>query len=103
MYDVIFILETNLATSILPNIESYTAYANPNLKLCTHGGIAAYVKNNYSQNIFDLSYGECYITFRFNFAPSYIFGGVYIQPENSKYFSPSMFDNLSAFFSICDM
>ena len=101
MYDVIFILEANLATSVLPSVKHYTAYANPNLKLCIHCGIAVYEKNDYSKNIFDLSYGECYITFRFNFAPNYIFGGVYIQPENAGYFNPSMCAQLASILSHC--
>ena len=60
-----------------------------------------YVKNSYAKNIFDLSFGECYVTFRFDFAPTYIVGGVYIQPENSKYFSPNMFAELDSLLSRC--
>ena len=100
VYDFIFILESNLATPVLLEIENYTAYADPNLKICKHGGIAAYVKNSYAKNIFDLSFSACYITFRFDFAPTYIVG-VYIQPENSKYFSPNMFAELDSLLSRC--
>ena len=101
MHDVIFILESNLSTPVLTKIENYTAYADANLKICKHGGIAAYAKNSYAKNIFDLSFSECYVTFRFDFAPTYIVRGVYIQPENSKYFSPNMFAELDSLLSRC--
>ena len=39
--------------------------------------------------------------FRFDFAPTYIVGGVYIQAENSKYFSPNMFAELDSLLSRC--
>ena len=97
--DVIFILESNLATAALPKIENYTALADPTQRYCTHGGIAAYVKNNILKSVIDLSYNECYVTFKLDFAPSYIFGGVYIQPENSKYFTPNMFAQLDSLIS----
>ena len=43
----------------------------------------------------------CYLTLRFDFTPCYLFGGVYIQPENSKYLSPNMFASLDSLLSRC--
>ena len=71
------------------------------LKYCSHGGIAVYIKNTYVKNIIDLSYNECYLTLRLDFAPCYLFGCVYIQPENSKYFNPNMFASLNSLLSRC--
>ena len=100
-YDIIFIFETNLVSSALPKIDNYTALANPNLKYCTHGGIAVFVKNTIIKNVFDLTHNACYIAFRLDTVPSYIFGGVYIQPENSRYFTPNMFAELDTLLSRC--
>ena len=100
-YDIIFILESNLTASVLPNFAEYTAIANPSLKYCNHGGIAVYVKNYLIKSVMDISFNECYVTFRLDTAPNYLFGGVYIQPENSKYFSPNMFADLDTLLLRC--
>ena len=86
----------------LPTIVNYTTFADPKKKFCNHGGIAAYVKNCFASNIFDLSYNECYVSFRLDIAPTYLFGGVYINPENSKYFTPEMFAELDSLLVRCD-
>ena len=86
----------------LPKIVNYTTFADPKKKFCNHGGIAAYVKNCFASNIFDLSYNECYVSFRLDIAPTYLFGGVYINPENSKYFTPEMFAELDSLLVRCD-
>ena len=86
----------------LPKIVNYTAFADPKKNFCNHGGIAAYVKNCFASNIFDLSYNECYVSFRLDIAPTYLFGGVYINPENSKYFTPEMFTELDSLLVRCD-
>ena len=60
------------------------------------------MKNCFASNIFDLSYDECYVSFRLDIAPTYLFGGVYINPENSKYFTPEMFAELDSLLVRCD-
>ena len=44
MYDIIFLLETNLGYDVLPSFESYTKFADPDKRNCKFGGIACYVK-----------------------------------------------------------
>ena len=100
-FDVLFILETNLAASVLPDIKHFTAFADPNTKSSRHGGIALYIRNNIAENVFDISYKECYISFRFDFAPEFLYDGVYIQPENSKYFKINMFAELDLLLHKC--
>ena len=78
----------------LPKIQSYTKISNPSVKQCNHGGIVVYVKNNIFKNVFNITHNECFLTFRLDIAPQYIFGGVYIQPENSRYFNMKMFADL---------
>ena len=52
--------------------------------------VFAYVKNCFASNILDLSYKDCYVSFRLDIATIYLFGGVYIKSENSKHFTPEM-------------
>ena len=59
------------------------------------------MKDIYTRNIFNLSYSDCYVIFRFDFAPSYIFDGVYIQLENSKYLTSRMFAEVDSLLSHC--
>ena len=51
IYDIIFILETNLASKAIPKMDNYTSFSQPNLKYCTHGGIAVFVKNSISKKM----------------------------------------------------
>ena len=37
---------------------------------CTQGGIAVYMKKKLVKNVIDISYNRCFLTFRFDFAPS---------------------------------
>ena len=60
-----------------------------------------YIKNNLVKNVMDISYNRSFLAFRFDFGPSYLFGGVYIQPENSKNFEPGMFADLDTLTSRC--
>ena len=80
---------------ILPEIEGYKKYADQNILKLQHGGIVAYVHKALVPHVFDVTYNTCYISFRLDFAPLFIFIGVYIQPENSKYFTSDMFSDLS--------
>ena len=59
------------------------------------------MKKKSVKNVIDISYNRCFLTFRFDFALSYLFGGVYIKPENSKHFEPSMFADLDTLMCHC--
>ena len=48
------------------------------------------------KNIFSIRHNECYLSFRLDFAPNYVFCGVYIQPENAKYFQSKMFADVNS-------
>ena len=80
---------------ILPEIENYKKYADRKVLQIKYGGIVAYIHKTLVSHVFDVTYDSCFIAFRLDFAPSFIFIGVYIQPENSRYFSTDMFSDLS--------
>ena len=86
--------ESAMGFDILPEIEGYKKYADPNVVHINHGGIVAYVHKCLVPHVFDVRYNTCYVAFRLDFAPLFIFIGVYIQPENSKYFTTEMFSDL---------
>ena len=101
VYDIIFIFESNLAHSATPKIKNYTCFVNPTKTISIHGGIAVYIKNNLSKKLINIKYGECFITFRLDNTPHILFGGVYIQPENSKYFKLTMFSQIDSILVDC--
>ena len=100
LYDIVFIFESNLAYSALPEIDKYTVFCNPE-RYCKHGGIALYVKDNIANHIFDITYNECFIMFRLDFAPERMFGGVYIYPESSIYYLDKMFADVDQMLAKC--
>ena len=81
--------------AIIPEIDNYKKYAAHNITRLNHGGIVAYIHKMLIPNVFDVSYHTCFISFRLDYIPNFIFIGVYIQPENSSYFTPAMFSDLS--------
>ena len=99
---MMFFFETNLTTMALPTFDNYTVISNPNRKSSSHGGIAVYIKNHLRKNVIDIEYNECYISFRLDIAPDFIFAGTYIQPENSKYLSLQMLADLNALLRKCN-
>ena len=100
-YDIAFMSETALATKTLPRLDGYTGLSNSDRKLYSHGGIIVYTRNVYTNHVIDITYNECYISFRFDFAPNVIFIGIYIQPENSKNFRIKMFADIDVLISKC--
>ena len=80
---------------ILPEIDNYQKYADQKISQTNHGGVVAYVHVSLVAHVFDIQYETCYVSFRLDFAPSFIFVGAYIQPESSKYFSTELFGALS--------
>ena len=80
---------------IIPEIENFKKYADPNILQLNHGGIVAYVHKSLIAHVFDVQYETCFVSFRLDFAPSFIFIGMYIQPESSRYFSTDLFGLLS--------
>ena len=101
LYDIIFILETNLAYSALPEIDNYTVLCNSD-RYCKQGGIAVYLKDDIATHIFDVTYNECYIMFRLDFAPSRMFGGVYIYHERSVNYDDKMFADVDELLIKCN-
>ena len=98
-YDIAFMSEIALATETLPRLVGYTGLSNR--KIYSHGGIIVYIRNVYINHVIDIIYNECYISFRFNFAPNVVFIGIYIQPENSKNFHIKIFADIDVLFSKC--
>ena len=81
---------------ILPNIKNYTKFADQSVKILDHGGIVAYVHNILASHVFDVTYSDCFISFRLDFIPEFVFIGAYIQPENSLHFDADMFGALGS-------
>ena len=95
MYDIIFLSETNLGYDVLPSFQSYKKFANPDHQICKFGGIACYVKEGLANHLFQVKYDTSYISFRIDTCPSFMFYGVYIQPEGARYFHESLFTDLA--------
>ena len=93
--DIIFILETSTGYQALSEIKDYRKYADENIHDLNHGGIAMYVQKLLILHVIDVKYGNGYKSFRLDYAPRFLFIGMYIQPENSLYFNESMFCDLS--------
>ncbi len=80
---------------ILPELKDYKKYADQKISQINHGGIVAYIHKSLVPHVFDINYYTCFISLRLDFAPSFIFIGMYIQPESSRYFTTDMFSDLS--------
>ena len=93
-YDIIFLLETNLGYDVLPSFDYYTKFANPDIKICNFGGIACYVKHGLANHLFQIRFDSSFISFRIDTCPSFMFYGVYIQPEGARYFNEGLFTDL---------
>ena len=81
---------------ILPSIKNYKIFADQNVKVQDHGGVIAYVDNCLASHVFDVTYNTCFISFRLDHVPQYVFIGVYIQPEGSSHFDPNMYGALGS-------
>ena len=93
--DIVFVAETSIGHGSLPSLDGYTVFSDKSVEVCNHGGLAFYIKNEYSGSVFDVNFNTCFISFRLDFIPKMIFTGAYIQPESSRYFDESMFGDLS--------
>ena len=91
-----FLLESSMGYDILPRIKDYKIFADQNAKIQDHGGIVAYVENSLASHVFDVTYNSCFISFRLDHIPQFVFIGMYIQPEGSSYFDADMFGDLGA-------
>ena len=95
--DILFVTETSAGYDAIPTIKGYEKYADNSVHELNHGGIACYVSSALALHVFNISFNKSYVSFRLNFVPSLVFIGCYIQPENSKYFDPTMFSELGGF------
>ena len=81
---------------MIPNVTQ----CDPKVQNCSFGGIAWYIHETLAEHVFDIVYNVCFISFRIDLAPKYVFIGVYIQPEGARYFCPSMFSSLTKFIEV---
>ena len=95
--DIIFVSETSAGYDAIPEVEFYSKYADKDVQILNHGGIALYVNKKLAAHIFNLTFHTSFVAFRMDFVPSLVFIGCYIQPENSKYFNPDLFSELCSF------
>ena len=92
---IIFCLETSLGFDAIPVLKNYKKNSDEKIRQLNHGGIVVYVENSIAAQVFDITYANCFISFRLDSIPHIILIGAYIQPENSQYFCSTMFNDLS--------
>ena len=95
--DIIFVSETSVGYDAIPEFEFYAKYADKDVQILNHGGIALYVNKKLAPHVFNLSFHTSFVAFRLDFVPTLVFIGCYVQPESSKYFDPSLFSELCSF------
>ena len=86
-----------IKSSLRFGVPGYIVYLNPSKVNDKRGGVALLVKASlldYMYNI-DMSV-EDQIWFQLRYYPEYVFGGVYIPPEDSLYFDQALFGSLNA-------
>ena len=98
---IIFISEVSIGHGGLPKIPNYTLISDTSVATRNHGGIAVYIKDNIVNHVFQVQYNTCYVAFRLDFCQNFMFIGIYIQPESSKYFSPNMFSDVASLLLDC--
>ena len=79
----------------MPVLPGYKIFSDSSVKTRNCGGIAVYIRDKIASHVFAFIYNTCFIGFRLDFCPAYMFIGTYIQPEGSRYFSPLMFADLT--------
>ena len=93
--NIVFTTETSTGYGALPVIDGYKLYADTDIRLLNHGGIAVYIEHVTAEHVFDVKYHKCFISLRLDYAPNFIIIGTYIQPESSPYFNEVMFSDLN--------
>ena len=93
-YDIILLSE--IKTNLHFNVPGYRTVLG-NHKYGNHGGVAILFRNSiYNEvNMIDKSCNE-QIWFKLSFLPNILFGGCYIVPSDSSYFSPHFHANIQA-------
>ena len=71
-------------------------------KICQFGGIACYVKDAIAVHIFQVKYELSHLSFRIDTCSSFMFIGVYTQPEGARHFHESMFSVLAKAIIACN-
>ena len=99
--DMFFVSETCLGHSSYPVFKDFTVISDPKVTKCQHGGFAWYVKDSLCSHVIGVTYGSSFIAFSLDIFPQIVFIGVYIKPETSTYFEPSMFAELCAYVIEC--
>ena len=75
--DILFAMETSLGYGALPESEKYGKFGDGDIHELNHGGIVVYVQNSIAGNVFDVTYNECFVSFRLDFAPQFLIVGAY--------------------------
>ena len=66
-------------------------FSDPKVKRADYGGIVAYIENSLASHVFEMTFSKCFISFRLDHVPQFVFIGMYIQPEGSPHFDGNMF------------
>ena len=94
--DIVFTLETSAGHDAIPEIKGYKKFSDPDTHHLKFGGIALYVHKLLASHTFEISYNKCFISFRIDLVPHFLFIGTYIQPKSSPHFDPAMFCDISS-------
>ena len=95
--DIVFISESHGSCKTLPTISGFDKIGDPNVPLLqSHGGLVVYIRSSIYQHIQLVRFSKCSISFKFSFAPTIAFMGVYIYPYDSLNYDIMDFAILSA-------
>ena len=99
--DMFFVSETCLGHGGYPVFKDFTVISDPTVKACQHGGFAWYVKDSLCGHLIGVTYGSSFVAFSLDIFPHVVFVGIYIKPEGSQFFDPTMFNELGSYIMDC--
>ena len=92
-FDLVWLLETKTALNF--NVPGYNVYLNPSKLNVKRGGVAMLLKCSFLKYVKNIDMScEGQIWLELSCYPEYIFGGIYISPNDSPYFEPALFGSL---------
>ena len=99
--DLFFVSEACIGHNCYPDFNGYVVISDPKVATCLHGAFSWYIKESFYPHIFGITYGSSFIAFSLDLFPHVVFIGTYTKPENSQYFNPIKFSELSAYIIDC--
>ena len=95
-FHIVWLLE--IKTNACISVPGFYVYHNPSKWCSKRGGVAMLVKNSLVKFITRVDVGtEGQVWVEFSCYPGFIFGGIYIPPNDSPYYHPSLFGSVEAY------